>query len=375
VQRNVVLAAGLVVALGVTLLGGRQPPGERPLGPWSGRPGAAPVALGAAAVDPDAFWTPRRLAPGERPPQFVVVSFDGVGSHEKWAYWRSVAQRSGMRFTGFLSGVYLLHKAQRGAYRGPGHHAGASSLGSWSTPAEVRTLVGDLDTAYAAGHEIGTHYNGHFCAGAEPSGDRWSTQDWSSELDQFFRFWAARRDLHVPASSVRGGRTPCLEGRPDQLGPALRARGFDYDSSRTANGISWPRPDPWGLWQFPLAYVPMAGSGGGVVSMDYNFWVKQTGNPPSTRDPAGSSAQVLATYRAMYAAAYGGNRAPLVLGNHFNSWNGNAYTTALATFVQETCRKPETLCVPYRDVIRWLRAQDPAILAALQARPPAYPVD
>ncbi|HEY6748511.1 MAG TPA: polysaccharide deacetylase, partial [Mycobacteriales bacterium] len=121
-------------------------------------------------------------------------------------------------------------------------------------------------------------------------------------------------------------------------------------------------------------YVPLAGTGSGVVSMDYNFWVKQTGNPPSTRDTAASSAQVLATYRAMYAAAYGGNRAPLVLGNHFNSWNGNAYTQALAAFVQETCRKPETMCVPYRDVVAWMEAQTPGVLAALQARPPVYTV-
>ena len=197
----------------------------------------------------------------------------------------------------------------------------------------MRTLVRDLDSAYAAGMEIGTHYNGHFCAGSEPAGNDWSTAAWSSELGQFFRFWQAHHDLTVPASSVRGGRTPCLEGRPDQLGPALRARGFSYDTSRTANGIAWPRKDPWGIWEFPLAYVPLAGSGSGVVSMDYNFWVKQTGNPPSTRDVPANSAQVLATYRAMYAAAYRGNRAPLVLGNHFNSWNGNAYTQALATFV------------------------------------------
>jgi hypothetical protein len=286
-----------------------------------------------------------------------------------------VAEQAGLRFTGFLSGVYLLDHEHRRAYRGPGHPAGASSLGRWSTPAEVRTLVEDLNSAWAAGHEIGTHYNGHFCAGAPPSARDWTTRDWLDELAQFFRFWAARTDLTVPADTVRGSRTPCLEGRPDQLGPALRAHGLTYDSSRTAAGIAWPRQDEWGRWQFPLAYVPLAGTGAGVLSMDYNFWVKQTGNPPSTGDPAADSEQVLRTYQAMYAAAYAGNRAPLVLGNHFNGWNGNAYTRALATFVLQTCRRPETLCVPYRDVIRWMQAQDPAVLAELQARPPVYTVD
>jgi hypothetical protein len=372
--RNITLAAALLGALVLTVATGTDADQGRS-GAGAGPPGrVGQVHGGAASVDPDSFYTPRRMGAGERPPQFVIVSFDGVGSAEKWAYWRAVADRAGMRFTGFLSGVYLVDREHRTSYRGPGHPPGASSLGRWPTAAEVQQLVGDLNAAWARGYEIGTHYNGHFCAGAAPSGNAWSTRDWTDELDQFFRFWTARRDLAIPPATVRGGRTPCLEGRPDQLGPALRAHRFDYDSSRTANGIAWPRKDTWGLWQFPLAYVPLAGTGSGVVSMDYNFWVKQTGNPPSTRDPEAAAAQVLDTYRSMYRAAHDGNRAPLVLGNHFNSWNANAYTQALAAFVTETCHRPETLCVPYRDAIRWMLAQDPAVLAALQARPPVATV-
>ena len=362
-RSNVVLAGALVATLGITVATGRGGPAP-----------AAAAPAGPRAVVAADFFTPARLAPGQRPPQFVVVSFDGAGDHAKWSFWRSVAAGSGMRFTGFLSGVYLLDRAHRTDYTGPGHAPGASSLGGWNTPAEVRTLIGDLNSAYAAGMEIGTHYNGHFCAGSPPAAGDWSSAAWTAELGEFFDFWAAAPGLTVPADSVRGGRTPCLEGKPDQLGPALRARGFRYDTSRTANGIAWPRRDAWGLWEFPLAYVPLAGHGGGVVSMDYNFWVKQTGNPPSTRDTAASSRQVLDTYRAMYAAAYAGNRAPLVLGNHFNSWNGNAYTAALAAFVRETCRRPETRCVPYRDVIAWMAAQTPATLRDLQSRPPVYTV-
>ena len=344
---------------------------------------AAEDPRGGGPVDPDSFFTPRRLAAGERPPQFVIVSFDGAGSHEKWEFWRGVADRSNARVTGFLSGVYLLDGEHRAAYRGPGHPAGRSSLGHWPDAAEVRQLVEDLNLAWSRGYEIGTHFNGHFCSGDRPGADDWSTADWNSELTQFFRIWRGYRtlagmpdapELAVPAESVRGARTPCLEGRRDQLFPAMRRQGLTYDSSGTAAGIAWPERNAYGLWEFPLAYVPLAGGHGGVISMDYNFWVKQTGTPPSTRDPVADSAQVLATYRAMYRAAYDGNRAPLVLGNHFNSWNGNAYTTALATFMTETCRQPDTFCVPYRDVIRWMLAQDPAELARLQALPPVHTV-
>lgn len=331
------------------------------------------------AVRPDSFFTPRRLAPGQRPPQFVIVSFDGAGSHQKWDYWRRVADESHARLTGFLSGVYLVDGAHRTAYRGPGHRPGRNSLGYWFSPQDVRTLIGDLNLAWSKGYELGTHYNGHFCAGDPPGGGRWTTAQWNNELNQFFRFWRSYRTvdalpdapaLAVPADTVRGGRTPCLEGRPEQLMPALKAHGFSYDSSGIANGIAWPRTNSSGLWQFPLAYVPLAGRGSGVVSMDYNFWVKQTGSPPTVRDPVGDSAQVLRTYQGMYQAAYHGNRAPLVLGNHFNNWNGGAYTMALSAFMRQTCRKPDTYCLPYRDVIRWMKAQDPAVLADLQALPP-----
>ena len=61
---------------------------------------------------------------------------------------------------------------------------------------------------------------------------------------------------------------------------------------------------------------------------------------PTAADSARDSQQVLDTYRDMYAATFHGNRAPLVLGNHFNEWNNNAYSDALATFVLETCGQP-----------------------------------
>jgi hypothetical protein len=372
--RNAVLPVALIAVLAFTLLTRTSSPHA------DGRAGGDAEGRATAVVDPDSFFSPTRLAPGAKPPQFVVVSFDGAGSHEKWAYWRSVGEAAGARFTAFLSGVYLVDQAHRTAYRGPGHQAGRSSLGYWLDGGQVRRLLDDLNIAWSKGYEIGTHFNGHFCSGDRPGADDWSTSDWNDELDQFFAFYTGYRSvdrmpdapsLAAPPESIQGARTPCLEGKPAKLLPALRQHGFSYDASRVATGIAWPRKIPPGLWEFPLAYVPMAGTGSGVVSMDYNFWVKQTGNPPSTRDPVADSDQVLATYRQMYRAAYTGSRAPLLLGNHFNDWNGGAYRMALSRFVTETCHRPDTYCVPYRDVIRWMEVQDPAVLAHLQALPAA----
>src|SRR6478752_297470 len=62
-----------------------------------------------------------KLAPGEKAPQFVIFSFDGAGSHQRWNEFMDVAAESNSRFTGFLSGIYLLGDTAKdaGAYTGP----------------------------------------------------------------------------------------------------------------------------------------------------------------------------------------------------------------------------------------------------------------
>jgi hypothetical protein len=63
--------------------------------------------------------------------------------------------------------------------------------------------------------------------------------------------------------------------------------------------------------------------------------------------------------------AYDGNRAPLVIGNHFESWNGGTYMRALDEVIEKVCNKPETRCVSFRQLADWLDAQDPQTLAKL----------
>jgi hypothetical protein len=128
--------------------------------------GEAPAAQGEAAP-PE--WM-RKLRDGEKPPQFVLFSFDGAGSHAHWQRILPIAEKVNAHVTGFLSGIYLLPDRLRGEYTGPGHGAGRASISFGGTDAEVTTRIEDLNTAYEQGHEIGTHYNGHFCAGNEPSG-------------------------------------------------------------------------------------------------------------------------------------------------------------------------------------------------------------
>ena len=103
--------------------------------------------------------------------------------------------------------------------------------------------------AYSKGHEIGTHYNGHFCDDNPPGGNQWNTADWNNELDQFFDFmtdWKTLNgytdapDLTVPPDSIKGGRTPCLTGTLDDADPGVEGaqhdlRLVDAGARRTAS--------------------------------------------------------------------------------------------------------------------------------------------
>lgn len=318
-----------------------------------------------------------KLEPGQKPPQFIIFSFDGAGSHQKWQSFSNIAAQVNAQFTGFLTGLYLLTDDHKAAYTGPGHAPGKSSVGFGGTQADLYNLINDLNAAKFAGDEIGTHYNGHFCSGAEPSVGKWNTAQWNSEIDQFFSFLANYTaingltdapKLEVTTADIRGGRTPCLEGKIDQLFPAMVAHGLVYDTSQTISGMVWPKLVN-GVTEFYMPYVTVPALNSKVIAMDYNFWYKfNTAKDEPAKAPQFTS-MVLQTYESMYAAVIAGNRAPLVIGNHFNNWSGDAFNPAVQQFMLETCRKPETVCTTYHNVMKWMSIQDPATIAALQALP------
>ncbi len=332
-------------------------------------PTAAPVVSEAA------------LADGEEPPQFIVVSFDGGGGIDAWQRWRGVAANVDATMTFFLTGLYLVPEEKAYLYDPPGHPRGSSEVG-FSAAENVRPRMEQVRLAHAAGHEIGTHYNGHFCGRGGVSS--WSSADWRSEIRQFDSFLANWRvnsgatdapPVGFGPSEIVGGRTPCLEGSRAALYPALLERGFRYDTSGQ-DTLRWPTRLGNGLWDIPQQMLRMAGSGTEVLSMDWNFYDLQSNAQPAaaSRHPA-MYRQVLDTYRNAYRAVSTGNRAPLILGSHFNSWNGGIYADALADFVTETCGRPQTRCVSFEELVNWMEAQSPATraaLAALSTQPMGY---
>ena len=377
--RRETLLLGAALALVLALLVGRQLPGT----PATAEPAPVqPVAVDAVTVQTEraaarlAAWM-RPLAPGERPPQFVLFSFDGAGSHRHWQRIMALAGESEARVTGFLSGVYLLPDEERRRYRGPGHAAGSSAIGFGGSQEEVDVLIADLVEARRRGHEIGTHYNGHFCQGDAPGVGSWSTAMWDAELDQFFAFVEAarQRGLDLDPATVRGGRTPCLEGRWSQAYPAMRAHGLTYDTSRPTDGIVWPTEEN-GIREYWMPSVRVPALREKVLLMDYNLWLAFNGARDEPERAAEFSDAVLGAYRAAYTAAANGNRAPLVIGNHFNRWSGGGFSDAVERFLAEVCLRPETLCATHSDVNAWIDMQDPEVLDVWRSMPPAHvPVD
>ncbi|HEX5568088.1 MAG TPA: hypothetical protein VFY14_14375 [Streptomyces sp.] len=316
---------------------------------------------------------PTRLKPGQRPPQFVVFSWDGAGedSGKLFSHFREVAREHGAHMTYFLSGLYLLPEDKAHHYRPPGRPRGASDIG-YLRDENVRATLEQLRGAWLDGSEIGTHFNGHFC-GKGGVGD-WSSEDWESEIEQakwFVKNWRTVTGWTEPDPlpfdydrELVGGRTPCLEGRTNLL-PTARKMGFRYDSSGSGTQV-WPDKEG-GLWDLPLQQVPMPGRSFETLAMDYNFLANQSGT--TNGDPAQRSAwggQMRDGLMRGFERAYHGNRAPMIIGNHFENWNGGVYMRAVEEVITRVCPRKDVHCVSFRQLVDWLDEQDPKVLEKLR---------
>ncbi|MER6472738.1 hypothetical protein [Streptomyces collinus] len=370
------LGAGLGAA--VAALGGcgeREGQGGPP-----GSPGA-PRLIGDGSTSytgrqPRQPDSPTRLEPGQTPPQFVVFSWDGAGETGKGLFPRflELARAHDARMTFFLSGLYLLPESKMRLYRPPRNPVGASDIG-YLTDAHIRETLKCLREAWLDGHEIGTHFNGHFCAGPGSVAD-WTPEDWHAEVEQartFVKSWRTHtgwRELEpLPFDYDReltGGRTPCLLGQENLL-PVARTLGWRYDASSPGGEQRWPRRRG-GIWDLPLQSIPFPGHRFEVLSMDYNMLANQSGK--STRAPSYNypAWRVLATesYLAGFRRAYETNRAPLFIGNHFEEWNGGIYMDAVEEALRRIADTPDVRLVSFRQFVDWLDAQDPAVLARLR---------
>ncbi|MDT9681604.1 hypothetical protein RND61_05865 [Streptomyces sp. TRM76323] len=349
-----------------------------------GGPGGAPPGrlLGDGSTadtggQPHQPARPAPLEPGRTPPQFVVFSWDGAGEVGNGLFPRflDLARDHGAAMTFFLSGIYLLPESKKTLYRPPNNRPGASDIG-YLTDAHIKDTLKHLRRAWLDGHEIGTHFNGHFCGGPGSVGN-WTPDDWRDEIEQAVKFvteWKTNSgwtDLDPLPFDYRrelvGGRTPCLLGQ-DGLLPTARRLGWRYDASSPGGRQVWPARRE-GLWDLPLQAVPFPGRSFEVLSMDYNILANQSKN--STRGvPSrypGWKRQATEAYLAGFTRAYETNRAPFFIGNHFEQWNGGIYMDAVEEALKVMAGKEDVRLVSFRQLVDWLDAQDPKILKKLRS--------
>ncbi|WSQ11039.1 hypothetical protein OG604_26690 [Streptomyces sp. NBC_01231] len=379
-------AAGLAGCGSLTSSGGASHSGgsgsDRPSS--SPKPTARPIGDGSTSFtgkQPHQPGKPEPLEPGQTPPQFVIFSWDGAGEVGNGLFPRflDLAKEHGASMTFFLSGLYLLPESKKRLYDPPNNQRGASDIG-YLTDDHVKATLTNVRRAWLEGHEIGTHFNGHFCSGSGTVGN-WTPQQWRSEIDQakgFVKEWRTNTGwTDLPAlpfdydKELVGGRTPCLLGQ-DNLLPTARELGWRYDASSPGGRQTWPEKLK-GIWNLPLQQIPFPGHSFEVLSMDYNMLANQSIN--STKAPAynypGWRQQSSQAYIQGFKRAYETNRAPFFVGNHFEQWNGGIYMDAVEAAFKHIAREKEkgedVRLVSFRQFVDWMDVQKPEVLAKLRS--------
>ncbi|MEU5580456.1 hypothetical protein ABZ791_14380 [Streptomyces huasconensis] len=379
------LGAGAAAAVGLAACGSggdgdSSGPAEKAKeGQAGGKAPAKPIGDGSTAYtgkQPHQPGKPVPLEPGETPPQFVIFSWDGAGEVGNGLFPRflKLAEDHNAHMTFFLSGLYLLPESKKRMYRPPNNPVGASDIG-YLTDGHIKDTLKYVRQAWLEGHEIGTHFNGHFCGGSG-SVANWTSAQWQDEIDQaksFVKKWRTNTgwsDLPpLPFDydkELVGGRTPCLLGQ-DNLLPTAKKLGWRYDASSPGGRQRWPQKK-MGVWDLPLQGIPFPGHSFEVLSMDYNILANQSQN--STKAPPhnypGWRKQATDAYIAGFKRAYETNRAPFFIGNHFEEWNGGIYMDAVEEALKHIAGKKDVRLVSFRQFVDWLDVQDPKVLGQLQ---------
>lgn len=321
------------------------------------------------------------LGEAERPPQYVLLAFDGSSSIKAWQETRSFAKENGIKFTYFISGVYFLTKNNRMLYQPPaGLKRGRSDIGFGGNTADLQARTQEVLAAMDEGHAMGSHANGHF------DGKNWTADDWRQEFDQFHHFVEDVFDIHHLVSdisavwrqriqdAIHGFRAPLLGiGKGLYQNLANSPHQYEYDTSKADRMNYWPKKNKDGLWNFPLAQIRIADTCKRTLSMDYNFYFSQSQGKDDLAHAEIYEDQMYRSYLAYFSSNYYGNRAPVNIGHHFSKFNGGAYWRAMMKFAKRVCGLPEVRCVSYPELQKFVANTDPNTYAHYEhARFPKY---
>lgn len=359
----------------------------------------------------------------ERPPQFVLLAFDGSYNNDVWQYSRDFSKAyrdktgADVKFTFFINPSYLLTEewSSKRHYHAPHKEkAGTSNIGWGDNPQDVALRVDQMNEAFYEGHEIASHTVGHY------NGQTWTERQWVSEFAQFddiiknlFTYNNMGTtpngyiDLLFQKENIVGFRAPQL-GFNDNLYRVMstydmqrdengrKVSRFVYDTSQADKEDYWPKKKHNGIWNFPLGQIKEPGGARKWISMDYNFCYRDSTRILSESPEALSlttkkangkivknsdrsclnvipkaqkekvKANMLNLYRSYFQKNYNGNRAPVHIGHHFSSWMSGAYLEVFFEFANEVCSKPEVKCVTYQKLHEFMRDKSDSYINALQ---------
>ncbi len=346
-----------------------------------------PVFL-SALMTLAAAGTAQAQAQIPRPPQYILISFDGSYTNAMWQATREHGLQNGARYTHFISGVDFLIGSSKGPIPGETRHIYTppkatglcsarnpkcqSDVGFGGTKDLITERIRQVSLSAANGMEISAHGNSHF------NGSTWNTAEWTHEFNWFHKIMlevfsinkikdggnlpnqSAWQDMML--DQMHGIRAPYLAHSPgmfetlgktqwDMLGRTINHR-YSYDASTVSAQLSaWPTQRANGVWVFPLVQLPVPGRTKAIISMDYNFYVSQSGDKDDLVNAPKYEEQMYQAYVNWFTRNYHGNRAPLNIGHHFSTWNGGAYWRALKRFVGSVCTQPEVRCVTYKEMV------------------------
>jgi peptidoglycan/xylan/chitin deacetylase (PgdA/CDA1 family) len=294
------------------------------------------------------------------PPQFVCLAFDGSNEPGFWKESREFAASAGVRFTYFISGVYFLLTADKNDYVDALGQKGKSNIGFGGTLDVMKQRLEQVRLAMKEGHEIGSHAIGHF------DGAKYTFAQWDKEFAQFTAIlqnvWKRYHSTAEPAGwknyfakELSGFRAPYLAvGDQKALRQTFKKHGMDYDTSLVNNMNYWPRQID-GVWNFPLAMIPVSGTSKKTLSMDYNFLVTQTGGKDGPKEKQKEyEDQMVQSYVTYFHNNYFGNRAPVHIGHHFSQMQGGAYWRAMKRIARYVKKKPDVICGTYKELMAFV---------------------
>jgi hypothetical protein len=308
----------------------------------------------------------------DRPPQYVIISYDGSLSIPMWEATRALATSANAEFTYFISGVYFVNSANKQLYKGPRRPSGGSSaIGFGGVTADIKTRISEVDTAIQEGNAISSHANGHF--GGGKGGEDWTLPEWTLEFDAFhwilsevfennkiplFEKFTKQYWVNLLGTQLRGFRAPQLSIN-DNMYKTLAANKYTYDSSKTSAPGYWPEKNAYGTWNMPLGYIPIVGTNKSCIAMDYNFYMYDSKAKPDPANADKYQKQMYLSYLNYFTKNYNGNRAPVIIGHHFSTWNGGAYWKALTAFTKKICAQPEVICATFDQYEKYVEGLTP----------------